>query len=123
MNRAKFVTEFAARMAAAGYPTTDRAAATAVEKFLETIEDAVALGDEVKFVGFGVFGTVERAERTGRNPKTGEAVTIPARHRVRFRAAAKFHDFVESQRETAAVLADPGAVADIAAAEVELAAA
>lgn len=45
---------------------------------LETIVDAVSDGDKVTLVGFGSFEGRERKAREGRNPKTGEAMEIPA---------------------------------------------
>jgi DNA-binding protein HU-beta len=44
----------------------------------DTIATSLAQGEEVRLVGFGSFGTRERKERIGRNPKTGEEMTIPA---------------------------------------------
>lgn len=45
---------------------------------LETIGDILARKDKVTFVGFGTFETRERAEREGRNPHTGEKISIAA---------------------------------------------
>jgi nucleoid DNA-binding protein len=44
----------------------------------DTIAVALGQGEEVKLVGFGTFGTRQRKERIGRNPKTGQTMTIPA---------------------------------------------
>lgn len=44
-------------------------------------------GDKVVISGFGVFSTAQVSERTGRNPRTGEKVVIPARRVVRFRSS------------------------------------
>jgi DNA-binding protein HU-beta len=49
----------------------------AVNSFLETIEEALAKGEKVQLIGFGTFETRKRAARAGRNPKTGEEMTIP----------------------------------------------
>lgn len=49
-----------------------------VKATFEVIEKAMANGDKVQIVGFGTFETRDRAEREGKNPQTGEAVTIPA---------------------------------------------
>jgi DNA-binding protein HU-beta len=53
-----------------------------VEKALKAFEEVVAEelknGGKVQLVGFGTFEVAERAERVGRNPKTKEAITIPA---------------------------------------------
>lgn len=44
----------------------------------DTVAAALAQGEEVRLTGFGTFGTRQRKERMGRNPKTGEEMTIPA---------------------------------------------
>ena len=44
---------------------------------LSTIEETLAAGDKVQLVGFGTFETRKRSERNGRNPLTGEQITIP----------------------------------------------
>ena len=48
------------------------------------ITDAAIRGDEVALGGFGKFKVTERAERQGRNPATGEAITIPAGKKLSF---------------------------------------
>src|SRR5436305_14691445 len=50
-----------------------RTAENAVDAVLDTIQRAVAQGEKVAITGFGVFEKVDRAARTGRNPRTGEA--------------------------------------------------
>ena len=47
--------------------------------FIDVVEANIDTKDGVKLVGFGTFGTVDRAARTGRNPQTGEEIKIPAR--------------------------------------------
>ena len=50
----------------------------AFDIIFETISNALAKGDNVQIPGFGTFEVRERAERKGRNPKTGEVVAVPA---------------------------------------------
>ena len=50
----------------------------ALDAFVAAIGDALKDGDKVQLVGFGTFEVRERAARTGRNPRTKEAVNIPA---------------------------------------------
>ncbi|MBD8847976.1 HU family DNA-binding protein [Priestia megaterium] len=50
----------------------------AIDALFETISTTLAKGEKVQLVGFGTFEVRERAERTGRNPQTGEEMTIPA---------------------------------------------
>ncbi|MCM3543556.1 HU family DNA-binding protein [Priestia megaterium] len=50
----------------------------AVDALFETISNTLAKEEKIQLVGFGTFEIRERAERTGRNPQTGEKMTIPA---------------------------------------------
>jgi nucleoid DNA-binding protein len=82
------------RLFAAPHPAScllkhDPAPATA-----ETIINAVAKGEKVSIKGFGTFERVIRAERPGRNPQTGEPLTIPERAAPVFRAGKSFKDNV-----------------------------
>ena len=54
------------------------AAKGAVDTVFEVIAEALASGEDAKITGFGVFGTRARPARTGRNPRTGESVSIAA---------------------------------------------
>ena len=57
-----------------------------------TIVEAVKGGDKVSLVGFGTFESRKRAARQGRNPKTKEAITIPASTAPAFKAGKGFKD-------------------------------
>ncbi|MFE7083738.1 HU family DNA-binding protein [Priestia megaterium] len=57
---------------------TKQDAKKAIDALLETISMTLAKGEKVQLVGFGTFEVRERAERTGRNPQTGEEMKIPA---------------------------------------------
>lgn len=61
-------------------------AARAIDAVFDGITRAVKKGDEVRLVGFGTFHVKKRAAAKGRNPKTGDAIKIPASKNVRFRA-------------------------------------
>ena len=56
-----------------------------VNSVLATIIDAVKRGEEVAIVGFGRFSVKERPARQGRNPRTGEALNIPASKALGFK--------------------------------------
>ncbi len=51
---------------------------------LQTMKNAIAVGERINLVGFGSFSVIDRAPRVGRNPKTGEQLTIPSRRRIKF---------------------------------------
>lgn len=57
---------------------TKREAEAMLNALIESIMEAVADGEKVTLVGFGTFEARQRQEREGRNPKTGETMTIPA---------------------------------------------
>lgn len=62
--------------------------------FLEAIETALVEGDGVTFTGWGKFEVAERAARTCKNPKTGEAVDVPAKKVVKFKAGKMLEEKV-----------------------------
>jgi DNA-binding protein HU-beta len=59
-----------------------------VETVIETVSDELARGGEVSLAGFGKFSVSHRAARTGRNPATGQTISIPASKAARFSAAS-----------------------------------
>ena len=63
-------------------------AGTAVDAVLSSIEQALKGGDEVSFTGFGKFHVAQRGAREGRNPRTGETMTIAASKVPRFTAGS-----------------------------------
>ena len=73
-----------------------REAKEMVEKFFEEVKIGLETGHQVKLSGFGNFLTRSKAERPGRNPKTGEEIPISARKVVTFRAGLKLKMKVEA---------------------------
>jgi len=71
-----------------------RAAETAVDAVFDTIQRAVAQGEKVALSGFGVFEKVDRAARTGRNPRTGETVKVKKTSVPKFRPGTQFKGVV-----------------------------
>ncbi len=65
---------------------TNKAARDAVSAFLNGIRDSLKRGEKVVITGFGTFSIRRRAARPGRNPKTGEKITIQARKAPGFTA-------------------------------------
>lgn len=89
MNKVELISKVAETLG-----TTKKAAGESVDAVFAVITDAVASGDPVKVAGFGTFGITERAERTGRNPITGESIQIAASKTPKFKAATAFKDAV-----------------------------
>jgi len=67
-----------------------------VERIVTTIFDeitsALAEGDRVELRGFGAFSVKERGSRTGRNPRTGEAVEVPAKYIPYFKTGKQLRE-------------------------------
>ena len=68
----------------------------ALKAFIDTVTEELKNGGKVQLVGFGTFEVGERAERQGRNPKTGEAITIPASKSPKFKAGKALKDIVNA---------------------------
>ena len=64
---------------------TKAAAERALNAFLASVEESLAKDDKLTLTGFGTFVVETRKERQGRNPRTGETLTIPACKMVKFR--------------------------------------
>lgn len=58
---------------------TNKASRDAVQTVFNTIRDSLKRGEKVVLTGFGTFSVRKRVERVGRNPKTGEKITLTAR--------------------------------------------
>lgn len=89
MNKAQLIEHMAEQA-----QLTKAEAARALEALLATVTATLARGGDVTVVGFGSFVVEERAARTGRNPKTGEPVAIPAAKIPKFRPGKAFKDAV-----------------------------
>jgi DNA-binding protein HU-beta len=72
-----------------------KAAGTAFGTFIDSIAGALKKNDRVAIVGFGTFAVRRSKARQGRNPKTGKAITIPARKRPVFKAGKGLKDAVK----------------------------
>lgn len=91
MNRTELTASIAEK---AGISKKD--AEKALAAFTGIVADALADGGRVAITGFGTFGVAERAARTGRNPKTGEAIEICASKSPRFKAGRALKDAVKA---------------------------
>ncbi len=69
-------------------------ATKAVESVFDAITGALKKGDEVRLVGFGTFSVSQRKASTGRNPRTGETMTIKASAQPKFKAGKGLKDSV-----------------------------
>jgi DNA-binding protein HU-beta len=60
----------------------------ALNAFIQAVGKALKSGKEVRLIGFGTFGVTASSARAGRNPRTGQAIKIPASKRPKFKAGA-----------------------------------
>ena len=90
MNKSAIVARVAARMG-----LNKVTAEGAVDTVFEAIAEGLAKEEQVRIAGFGVFGTRSRAARTGRNPRTGESLPIPASKSPSFKAAKRLREAVK----------------------------
>ena len=89
MNRVELVAKIAEN---SGLTKAD--AEKALDSTLKAIEGALKDGDDIRLIGFGNFEVKTRGERTGRNPKTGEKITIAATKAVVFKAGKALKEAV-----------------------------
>ncbi len=89
MNKAQLVEAVASKA-----ELSKAAARRAVDAVFSAISEALSNGENVQLVGFGTFTVTERKARKGRNPRTGEVITIPARKVVRFRPGKQLQEMV-----------------------------
>ncbi|HEX7104294.1 MAG TPA: HU family DNA-binding protein, partial [Nitrolancea sp.] len=68
-----------------------------VNATFNAIQDALAKGDEVALTGFGTFRISERGSREGRNPQTGERITIPSRKSPSFKPGTQLKRAVSGE--------------------------
>lgn len=74
---------------------TKAQAGAALDAVLDSVGSALKGGDKVTLIGFGTFSVSSRSARTGRNPKTGKEINIPAKTVVKFKPGKKLSDSVE----------------------------
>ena len=69
----------------------------ALKAFTDIVSEQLKKNDKVALIGFGTFETSKRAERTGKNPQTGEEIKIPASIAPRFKAGKALKDLVNKK--------------------------
>ncbi len=90
MNKTELVAAVAAKA-----DISKKAADAAVAAVIDSVAEALAKGEKVQLIGFGTFEVRERAAKEGRNPKTGEKITIAASKVPAFKAGAALKDAVK----------------------------
>ena len=90
MNKSELIAAVAAKA-----DLSKKDAQAAVKAVIDSVSEALADGDKVALVGFGTFEVKTRAARTGKNPRTGEAIEIPAAKVPSFKAGAALKNAVK----------------------------
>ena len=91
MNKGEFIKVMADK---AGF--TQKDATAAYDAFIEAVTEALKAGEKVQLIGFGTIEVKTKAARTGRNPSTGAAISIPASKQVKFSAGKTLKDKVNA---------------------------
>lgn len=71
-----------------------------VNTILDGVTDALARGDRVELRGFGAFSVRQRPARTGRNPRTGESVSVKEKHVPFFKTGKELRERVDGSRDS-----------------------
>ena len=87
MNKAELINAIVAKS-----EMSKKDADVALSAVIDSIKDALKAGEKVQITGFGTFDVKERKERTGINPLTKKAITIPASKTPVFKAGSKLKD-------------------------------
>ena len=86
-------TELVAAMAA-NAELSKKDAEKALKAFIDVVTEELTKGEKIQLVGFGTFEVAERTAREGRNPQTGETMSIPASKAPKFKAGKALKDAV-----------------------------
>ena len=89
MNKGEFVTHIAQQ-----HNCLKTEAEKVIDMFTSSVIEAMGQGNEISLIGFGNFSISKVAARTGRNPRTGEALEILARNQPKFKIGQKLKDAV-----------------------------
>lgn len=92
MNKAELISKIAAES-----DITKAAAGRALDALLCAIEETLISGESMSLKGFGTFSVREREAREGRNPRTGEKMTVDARRIAKFKPSAMLVDRINGE--------------------------
>ena len=73
---------------------TKNQVAVIVESIFDGMKEALQRNEKIEIRGFGNFRVKNMKERTGRNPRTGQQVSVPAKKRIHFKVGQPFHDLL-----------------------------
>lgn len=96
MNKNEFIAAVSENKSLAKLELSKSTISNVIDAALETIENSLRKGEEVRLVGFGNFYVSKRAAAKGRNPRTGETIQIKASKQPKFRAGKQLKDQVNT---------------------------
>ena len=91
MNRTELVAAMAEKS-----QLSKKDAESALKAFIDVVSEEMQKGEKIQLAGFGTFEVSERAAREGRNPQTGETMTIAASKSPKFKAGKALKDLVNA---------------------------
>ena len=91
MNRTELVAAMAEKS-----QLSKKDAESALKAFIDVVSEEMQKGEKIQLVGFGTFEVSERAAREGRNPQTGETMTIAASKSPKFKAGKALKELVNA---------------------------
>jgi len=97
MNKNEFIAAVCENKNLEKYDLPKGTVAALIDAALETIENTLKVGDEIRLVGFGNFYVAKRAAVKGRNPRTGEDIQIKASKNPKFKAGKLLKDIVNGK--------------------------
>ncbi|NEX15473.1 MAG: integration host factor subunit beta [Halochromatium sp.] len=92
MTRSEFITALARRPT----PLPPEGIDLAVKTLINLMRETLAAGERIEIRDFGAFERRQYAPRHGRNPKTGESVSVPVRYRVHFKPGKALRERVDA---------------------------
>ena len=92
MNKAELITAIAEKT-----ELSKKDAEKALKAFTDVVAEELKKGEKVQLVGFGTFEVSERASREGRNPRTGETMTIASSRTPKFKAGKALKDIMNEK--------------------------
>jgi integration host factor subunit beta len=98
MTRAELIDRLFERMQDKQLPMTATDVDASVRDILDMMVESLARGRRAEFRGFGSFNVTERKERAARNPRTGEAVLVPAKRVAHFKAGRELRNLTAASK-------------------------
>jgi DNA-binding protein HU-beta len=74
---------------------SEQSVETVIGAFVQYVKSSIQNGESIQVTGFGTYSHTDLKERPGRNPRTGESITLPASRRPRFKFSKKFIESVQ----------------------------